>query len=122
MKTIALAAGLPTLLTLAAVPAAAIIPAPVGVSTYWINGDDGQLFDIYDDNDGSPALVEGAGSHSAIGIAAWSDGITVYYDHWEDGYDWDPANPVATADAVFNLDEAVGAITREVVIRALIGR
>ena len=37
------------------------------------------------------------GMHAVIAVTAWSANTTVYYDHWEDGYDFDPANP-ATAD------------------------
>ena len=36
--------------------------------------------------------------HAVIAVTAWSANTTVYYDHWEDGYDFDPANPEATAD------------------------
>ena len=42
--------------------------------------------------------------HALIAITAWSDNINVYYDHWENGYDFDPANPAATADETFTLN------------------
>ncbi len=28
-----------------------------------------------------------------ISVTAWSDTVTIYYDHWENGYGYDPSNP-----------------------------
>jgi len=39
-----------------------------------------------------------------ISITAWSDNVKVYYDHWENGYGFDPDNPAGTADEIFYLD------------------
>ena len=39
-------------------------------------------------------------THAVISVTAWSDNTTVYYDHWENGYDFDPANPT-TADETY---------------------
>jgi len=36
--------------------------------------------------------------HSVISVTAWSDSTVLYYDHWENGYNFDPNNPGATAD------------------------
>ena len=36
--------------------------------------------------------------HSIISVTAWSDNITVCYDHWENGYGFDPQNPSNSAD------------------------
>jgi hypothetical protein len=83
----------------------ALTPPPVGTATYWINGAEEQIFDIYANNDNDPNLVKGQGSHTAIGVAAWGDGITVCYDHWEDGYDADVTN-TTTCDELFNLNES----------------
>lgn len=33
--------------------------------------------------------------HSIITVTAWSDNTTIYYDHWEGGYQFDPSNPDA---------------------------
>ena len=44
------------------------------------------------------------GTHAVIAVTAWSANTTVYYDHWEDGYDFDPANP-GTADETVILVE-----------------
>ncbi|MCK6685897.1 MAG: hypothetical protein L6R30_26175, partial [Thermoanaerobaculia bacterium] len=42
-------------------------------------------------------------THAVIAITAWADNTTVYYDHWEDGIDFNPNN-TTTADEVFTLD------------------
>ena len=42
--------------------------------------------------------------HTIITVTAWSDNTKVYYDHWEDGYDFDPANP-STADETYTLNQ-----------------
>jgi len=36
-------------------------------------------------------------------VVAWSANTTVYYDHWENGYNFDPNNPAATADETYTL-------------------
>ena len=38
-----------------------------------------------------------------ISVTAWADTTAVYYDHWENGYDFDPANPT-TADETYTLN------------------
>ena len=37
--------------------------------------------------------------HAVITVTAWSDNTTVYYDHWETGTNFDPANPDANIQA-----------------------
>jgi hypothetical protein len=44
-------------------------------------------------------------THAQIVITAWSDDVQVYYDHWEDGLDFDKNNPL-TADETFTLATA----------------
>ncbi len=43
-------------------------------------------------------------THSVVSISATANGTTVYYDHWEDGYEADPENPVQASTETFNLD------------------
>ena len=43
------------------------------------------------------------GMHSVTSVVAWSANTTVYYDHWENGYNFDPNNPAATADETYTL-------------------
>ena len=75
-------------------PAAADTPA--GYQTYVIPGGEDQLWDIFVDMDDYDLDVED-GMHAVISVVAGADNTTVYYDHWEDGYDFDPADP-STAD------------------------
>ena len=87
-------------LVLLAVPPAHA-QAPAGYSEYYIPGDE--------DNMGRVLCVYGAATypcpnpvhtHAVISVTAWSDNTTVYYDHWENGYGFDPANPT-TADETY---------------------
>ncbi|MCL4297154.1 MAG: isopeptide-forming domain-containing fimbrial protein, partial [Anaerolineae bacterium] len=55
----------------------------------------GGIWSILRDLDNDTALA--GGMHYIISVAASTDNTTIYYDHWEDGYDFDPLNP-ATAD------------------------
>ena len=61
-----------------------------GYSEYYIPGASDQLWEIFVDNDTDPVLVEASGIHAVIAVTATTDGTTVYYDHWEDGYDFVP--------------------------------
>ena len=36
-----------------------------------------------------------------ISVTAWADNVKLYYDHWENGYNFDPSNPAATALVMF---------------------
>lgn len=71
-----------------------------GFSEYYIPGATQQLWDIFEDLDNDPDLVEADGMHSVIAVTAFTDGTTVYYDHWENGYGLDPSNLAGTADEI----------------------
>jgi uncharacterized repeat protein (TIGR01451 family)/fimbrial isopeptide formation D2 family protein len=62
----------------------------------------GGIWSILRDLDNDPAIA--TGMHYIIGVAASTDNTTVYYDHWEDGYDFDPLNS-ATADETVTLNK-----------------
>lgn len=62
---------------------------PAGYSEYFVPGGTDQLWGIFEDNDNSPDLAEGSGMHAVIAVTAGSDSTTIYYDHWENGYDAD---------------------------------
>lgn len=82
--------------------------AAAGFSEYFIPGNEGQATEagatslqlgtyyVFNqlDTGGTPAS---SNMHSIITVTAWSPNTTVYYDHWEDGLDFDPNNP-STAD------------------------
>jgi LPXTG-site transpeptidase (sortase) family protein len=54
-----------------------------GYSEYFIPGGADQLYDILYDNQ---TTITDNNLHSVITIPIAVDGVTVYYDHWEDGY------------------------------------
>ncbi len=77
---------------------------PTGYQEYFIPGGEEQLWDIFVDMDNfdedqpDDQLDEDAGMHAVISVVAGADSTTVYYDHWENGYGFDPGDP-GTADA-----------------------
>lgn len=75
-----------------------------GYSEFYIPGETQQMWDIFENLDNNPDLVEASGMHNVTAVTATLDSTTVYYDHWEDGYDFDPANPGATADESYVLN------------------
>jgi LPXTG-site transpeptidase (sortase) family protein len=75
-----------------------------GYSEYYIPGATEQMWDIFENLDNDPDLVEASGMHNVTAVTAALDNTTIYYDHWEDGYDFDPADPVATADESYVLN------------------
>jgi hypothetical protein len=86
-----------SLLLLASPPARA--QSIAGYSEYFIPADETSLQIAFTDLDGptTDTLM-----HSVITVTAWSPNTTVYYDHWENGYNFDPNNP-ATADETYTL-------------------
>ena len=52
------------------------------------------------------AITSAAGdtTHAVISLSATANGTTVYYDHWEDGYEADLENPVQASTETFLLD------------------
>jgi len=72
-----------------------------GYSEYYIPGSEEQMWAVFEDLDiriGAPILDIAQGIHTEISITVTGDNTTVYYDHWEDGYDFDPNNPDTTFD------------------------
>ncbi|MBN1314762.1 MAG: DUF11 domain-containing protein [Anaerolineales bacterium] len=102
------------ILTLSIIVGMPVINAavPAGYSEFFVPGGDEQLWDIlvdldnYDPNNyPSYTLEADEGMHAVISIVAAADSTTIYYDHWEDGYGFDPADPAGTADEIVYLDE-----------------
>ena len=75
-----------------------------GYQEYFVPGDEEQLWNLYVDNDNNPALIDILGIHSAVSVTASLRSSTVYYDHWENGYNFDPENPESTYDEKRVLD------------------
>jgi uncharacterized repeat protein (TIGR01451 family) len=80
---------------------AALAQATAGYSEYYLPGDELNMFYIFDDLDDTGAAT--GNMHSVISVVAWSPNTTIYYDHWENGYGFDPNNPGATADETYTL-------------------
>jgi uncharacterized repeat protein (TIGR01451 family) len=77
---------------------------PAGYSEYYIPGGSDQLWAIFEDLDNDPDLVEDQGLHAVIAVTASTDNTTIYYDHWEDGYDF-VLNDPTTADEQYVLNQ-----------------
>ena len=81
-----------------AMPQNASAAVPAGYSEYYIPGGTDQLFQILKEIDNDPNLgtaLGGGGTcigadcnrmHNVTTVSIASDGVTVYYDHWENGY------------------------------------
>ena len=93
------------LLSLVLMPQAVHGGLSAGYSEYYAPGATEELWQIFVDLDNDPVLVAAQGMHSVIAVTASTDGTTIYYDHWEDGYGFDPTNPAATADETYQIDE-----------------
>jgi|GEM_PF-1266057 len=78
------------------VPSMALAATPAGYSEFYIPGDEDHLMYFHNlirpDNETE--------THSVISVVAWAANTIVYYDHWEDGYDFDSNNPAVTADQI----------------------
>ncbi|HYM59424.1 MAG TPA: hypothetical protein VEZ11_00885, partial [Thermoanaerobaculia bacterium] len=79
---------------------AAFGQAAAGYSEYILPGDEQNMYFIFNDLDVNAGAT---GMHSVISVVAWSANTTIYYDHWENGYNFDPNNPAATADEIYVL-------------------
>jgi uncharacterized repeat protein (TIGR01451 family) len=87
---------LATALLLVCAVATARAQGTAGYSEYYLPGDELNMYYIFDDLDDN--ATGNTGMHSVTSVVAWSASTTVYYDHWENGYNFDPANPGSTAD------------------------
>ncbi len=77
-----------------------------GYSEYYIPGREEQMFGVFSTlaTDEGAGISSAAGMRTVISITATGDSTTVYYDHWEDGYEFDPADPDNTYDLKQVLD------------------
>lgn len=72
-----------------------------GYSEYYVPGREEQMASVFTTD--FPASAA-AGMHTVISITATGDNTTVYYDHWEDGYEFDPDDPENTYDIKYVLN------------------
>ncbi|MCL5023989.1 MAG: C25 family cysteine peptidase [Nitrospirae bacterium] len=76
--------------------------APAGYSEYYIPGDEDIMGTVLC-AEGSTACPGGYHTHAVISVTVWTDNTTIYYDHWENGYNFDPADP-STADETYTMN------------------
>ncbi|GAB4578212.1 MAG: hypothetical protein Fur0022_09460 [Anaerolineales bacterium] len=77
---------------------------PTGLSEYYIPVEADQLWSIFVDNDNDPVLNNAQGIHYVIAVTASTDNTTVYYDHWEDTYDFNEVT-LTGADESFTANQ-----------------
>jgi len=106
MRPLALALAALAVATAVATPAAAQ-QVPAGLQEYYVVGRASQVFDfmnaVYRQGNAGADLPD-LGLVSVIAAVATTDGERVVYDHWEDGYELDPANPTQPSTEVFTLN------------------
>jgi len=66
--------------------------APAGYSEYFIPGDEEDLI-VFHNTVNNTAFTE---NHSVVTVTAWAPDTVIYYDHWENGYYFDPQDPEKT--------------------------
>ncbi|MEW6584086.1 MAG: C25 family cysteine peptidase [Nitrospirota bacterium] len=88
---------------------------PAGYSQYFVPGEEEKMAIVFEDSATNRTLGRVGGItralYSAIGITSWTDNTRIYIDHWEDGYEFDPEDPMDTADEVCPVQNA-GAFLR----------
>lgn len=69
--------------------------SPAGYNKYYIPGDEVEMLRVF-----SQFGAPGSTMHAIITVTAWANNTTVYYDHWEDGYDFDQNDPTTADETV----------------------
>ncbi|MCP4898776.1 MAG: hypothetical protein GY906_17535, partial [bacterium] len=77
---------------------------PAGYSAYIVPGDEDVMLYVLQTISGNDVDAS-EGMYSAISVTGWTDTTTVYYDHWEDGYEFDPFDPDTTADFIATVNK-----------------
>jgi len=82
----------------------------VGYAEYYVLCDEADLIASLKTGPSSnvPAAHTAADLNSRLSIVSSANGVQIYLDEWEDGYDFDPVNPATTADAKWD-NAVVGA-------------
>jgi len=87
----------------------AMAGTPAGYAEYIIPFDEDVFVHVTDPVAGGAGASPIAANNSTftlISVTAWSDTVTVYYDHWENGYGYDEDRPDATADEKYTIDQS----------------
>jgi uncharacterized repeat protein (TIGR01451 family) len=96
-------------LSLAALPTRTSQAMASGISDFYIPTSSGQIMAIFVDNDntdgnGATLIDQARGMHYVIGLTAYMDDTIIYYDHWENGYSFDPVT-FTGADETYSGDQ-----------------
>ena len=81
-----------------------IFGIPSGYSEYLIPGSEEQMWSVYTNNQ-ITNMSQQSGMHAVISVVANLDDTVVYYDHWENGYGFNPQSASSTSDAVYFLSQ-----------------
>jgi hypothetical protein len=91
-------------LSLLAIPTRTSQAMAAGISDYFIPTSSKQIMDIFVANDNDPVITVSQGLRYVIAFTAYMNDTVLYYDHWENGYGFDPET-YAGADEVYNGDQ-----------------
>ena len=89
-------------------PSLSLAAAPAGYSEYFIPGDEEDLIIFHNTVNNTTFTT----THSVITVTAWAPNTVIYYDHWENGYAFDPQDPEKTVGGVLQYDEKQTLATR----------
>jgi len=94
-RSLSLVVALTMALSLAALPTRTSQAMASGIADFYIPTSSGQIMAIFVDNDntngsGGVLIDQTQGMHYVIGLTAYMDDTVIYYDHWENGYSFDP--------------------------------
>ena len=106
MKPICIFAFFITLAVCCLAPQALAGPAPI--QTYFVPLPELQVQNSLNAVDTNNAI--GNDMRAIISIAATGDNTILYYDHWEDGYEADMANPVQASTAIWGDNDPANGI------------
>lgn len=73
--------------------AGALAQGSAGYSEYFVPANEDNMATIFNVLDGGG----GTTMRSVVVVTAWAPNTTIYVDHWENGYDFDPTNPGSPA-------------------------
>ncbi|MGB5687471.1 MAG: DUF4347 domain-containing protein, partial [Candidatus Electrothrix sp.] len=75
-----------------------------GSSEFYIPGHASLIWEMFESIDNDNNLVEGSGTGQGLrmiaSVTTSTDNTKIFYDHWENGYNFDPRDPYNTADEV----------------------
>ncbi|MBI1291994.1 hypothetical protein GC173_12250, partial [bacterium] len=98
-------AGLLALAVLLSAASPLAAQSTLGYAEYYIPGEEADLIAsiIATPGAGAPASQTAANINSVLSIVSSADNVQIFIDEWEDGYEFNPASPLTTADAKWDV-------------------